>query len=241
MKTLALLSAALLCCASLADAGVNLYVTDCSQGSSVNSVTNACDTNAGAAFTVVASCVVPIVTQPAFVGAMGVLDVQAGAAQLPNWWRLDGCRGGREFAATLASDPAMGGSCPTIWDRVTPAGNNVTAISGIDGPNRVRFLLGAVLASQDAYDLEGDGVTELSVFKFTILNTKTVGTGSCAGCTTGACLVLNEIQLYTLSHYFRITTPLSNNFITYNSGAPACAASTPARNRTWGAIKSLYR
>jgi len=245
MKKILTLSAALMLCASMAMAqGVNLAVGDCGGFSTTHAVTNACTSNSGAAFVAFGSAVVPPVTKSAFVGAMSVIDVQTSLANIPDWWRADGCRGSAAYG--LVTDGTMGGTCATLWDNVAPAGNNITAVPFVGGPARVRFLLGAVLSATDAYDFIGDGSSELSVFKWTVLRTKSVNTGLCAGCATGACVVLNEVQLQGLNdhsadEYIHITNPLQSNAITYNAGAPSCSGSTPTQNRTWGSVKALYR
>ena len=247
MKKILTLSAALMLCATVAMAQVNLYVTDCGAGSTTNNVANTCATNTGTAFAAFGSIVIPPVTRQGFVGSISVVDVQSSLAALPTWWdgrqTVDGgCRGA---GFTLASDAGMGGTCPTLWDDVAAAGNNITCQPAVGGPNRVRFLLGIVLDAGSAYDLTGDGATELSVFKFSVLKSKSVGTGACTGCSAGACIVLNEVNLQTLSDtpdtFLRLTAPLQNNYITYNAGAPPCAGSTPTQNRTWGSVKALYR
>jgi hypothetical protein len=240
MKLLTTLLLSMTFCASIAsaDQGLNLYVGDCSAGSITTSVTNACTTNTGTVTTVFGSIILPAVTRVGFVGTQSVLDVGTSAATLPDWWRADACRAA---AFSIAGDAAMGGSCPTLWDVVPPAGSNLTGQYGLHGPDGERLLLGTVLASTDAYDLVGDGQTELSIFKLTILRTKTVGTGSCAGCLAPVTLMLNEVNVQTLTDspatFLRITAPIANNWISYNAGFLPVAA----KNRTWGAVKALYR
>jgi hypothetical protein len=71
------------------------------------------------------------------------------------------------------------------------------------------------------------------------------GTSPCAGCGVGACLVLNSVELVRLPGApggdATLTQPAEagSNFANWQSGA-ACVA-VPARNRSWGQIKSLYR
>lgn len=242
MKKILTLSAALLLVAAVASAQVNLYVTDCGAASTVKSVTNTCTLNTGTAFIAFGSVVIPPVTRVGFVGAQSVVDIQSSSATLPDWWRADACR---SAGFSIAADGAMGGSCPTLWDAVPPAGSNLTGQYGLHGANSERLLLGTVLASTDAYDFQGDGATELSVFKMTVLRTKTLGATACTGCATGACIVLNEVNLQTLTDspdtFLRLTSPVANNFITYNAGAPPCPGSTPTQSRTWGSVKALYR
>jgi hypothetical protein len=249
MKKVTILAVAMLSLtASLAMAQINLYVNDCGAGSSTSTVTNACTLNTGTAFVAYASLIMPAVTRVGFVGCVGVLDVQTtDAGQINDWWRGDAgsCRA---TGFSVAADGAIGGSCATLWDNVPPAGSNLTSLYGVaESPaNRTRFLLGVVLASTDAYDLTGDGATEMSVFKFTVLRAKTLGATACVGCATPACLVLNEINMQTLTDspetFLRLVTPASNNHINYNSFTGAvCPDAVPVRNRTWGSVKALYR
>ncbi len=228
---------------AMAQGGINLQVGDCGVGSTAILATNACTTNSGNAFVAFVSCVVPQVTVPGFVAVAAIVDVQSTSATLPDWWRADMCR---SSGFALAGDPLMGGSCPTIWDRVPNGGVALTGAYGVEGLNRIRLLLSGVIHIEQAYDLTGDGATELSLFRLTVLNSKTVGTGACGGCSLGACLVLNQVELQGSSSPWlwpRLTNPLANNFIGYNLGGPGpwCPAATPTRNHTWGAIKSLYR
>ncbi len=243
----AVLCALLLSSAATARAQVNFYLNDCGQGTTLaNTVTNDCTTNTGIAFTAYASMVMPAVTKAGFIGSRGVLKVQTkDTGAINDWWRADTCR---PTGFVLAADATMGGSCPTLWDTHPGAGANLSAVYGAvnDPLNRITFYLGQVLGSADAYDLTGDGVTELSVFRLSVMNAKTVGSPSCAGCATAACLVLTEIDLEGLQDtpqtFLRLTEPLVNDWISYNGyEAGPCPSNVPARNRTWGAIKALYR
>ena len=246
MKKILTLSAALMLCASfaMAQGGVGLYVgLDCAGGTPV---TNTCTTNGGSAFSAFGTCVLPNgLVKHNFVGEISIVDVQTTLATIPDWWRADACR---STAFSLRTDGSItGATCfTTLWDAAVPAGNNIAG-SVTNGGNRERLNLGAVLLPTAVYDLNGDGVTEEAVFILGVSKAKSVGTGACTGCLQGACIVLNEIQIQGQSDasnadYVHLTTPLAGrNFITYNSGAPTCAASTPTQNRTWGSIKALYR
>ncbi len=250
MKKLAAPCLALMLWATAARAQVSLNVNDCSPYSTgflVNNVaTNPCTTNTGTVFAAWCSIVMPPVTRVGFVGAQGMIDVWSSRSTLPDWWRQDTCR---PTGFGLVADNTIGGSCSTLWDIVPGAGANLGSIYGIHGAYTIRFLLGQVLVATNAYDLTGDGITELTVFKFSVLKAKSVGTGACAGCSYGACLVLNEINLQTLTDtpdtFLRLSgaLPGAADYITYNTGVtPACwYLPTPTRNRTWGAIKALYR
>ncbi len=248
MKKVLALSVALTLCASAAMAQVSFNIGDCSPyttGLAINNATtNTCLSNSGTAFAAWCSIVMPAVTRVGFVGAQGVIDITSSQTTLPDWWRQDTCR---PTGFGVVADNTIGGTCGTLWDVVPGAGSNLGSIYGVHGANTIRMLLGQVLVATNAYDLIGDGVTEQSVFKYTVLKVKSVGTGACTGCSFGTCLVLNEINLQTLtdtpSTFLRLTSPIpgASDFITYNAGAPTCGGSTPTQNRTWGSVKALYR
>jgi hypothetical protein len=96
------------------------------------------------------------------------------------------------------------------------------------------------------------GGDELYDFTINITNQKTVGTGSCAGCTTPVCIVLNSINVVAQDNVEErlLSTPTApgSNFITWQGGGNpsaggtiGCPAATPTRRSTWGSVKSLYR
>jgi len=245
MKKILTLSAALMLCASMAmAAGVGLYIgTDCGTASQV--ATTTCTTNSGTAFVLTGTAVVPAVTKLRFVGTVGILDVTTALATIPDWWRGDACRGTAPFSLTTDGTLSNTNCASTFWDAAAPAGNN---IQFQNYGAKERFVLGAVLYPSDAYDFAGDDATELINFRFTMLKSKTTGAGSCAGCSQGACVVLNEIQLQgqldaSENDYIHITNALGGrNWIAFQStGVPPCPGSTPTQNHTWGSVKALYR
>jgi len=233
---------------AMAQSGLNLYVADCGAGTTTNTLTNACTSNTGS-MTLVGSAVIPS-SMTDFIGAAAIVDVQTDNATIPDWWRGDaaGCRAG---AITALMDATVAPSCATIWDGqaailpVFAVLANDPNRTGNDVPvNRVRFNAGAAVPA--GYALDADGTTELGVVKFTITRAKTTGTGNCAGCSSGACLVLNEINLQSETPgapFIRITSVLTNNHVSYNGTGLTliCPDAVPVRNRTWGAVKALYR
>jgi hypothetical protein len=244
MKKILTLTVALMLCASAAMAQLSLNIADCAAGPANHAYVNTCTLNTGTAFQFYASMIMPPVTREQFVGTQGVLDIVSAGPSLPDWWRHDTCR---PAGFLLAADAGMGGSCQTLWDGVPGAGANLSSLYGVHGPNSLRFLLGQVLPSTDAYDLTGDGVTELSVFRIQVQRTKTLGATACTGCATGVCLQLNEINVQTLTDtpqtFLRLSGafPGAATFVGYNGGAGDCTGATPTNNRTWGSVKALYR
>jgi len=241
IATLTLL-ALLIALSARAQSGVNLYVGDCSAGTSTHVVTNACTKNTGS-FALVVSVVLPH-DLPQFIGTTVHLGVATAAASLPDWWKLDGCRAG---ALVGLADATISPSCTTIWDAQAPA--TVETYARRDAgtcPNQIALLSSATLASPIA--LAGDGATELGVTKIVITKDHSTDVGACAGCSTGGMIVLSQIELRQADgSVLVLSNPIMNNSVTYNTGYPPYyypgggCFETPTRNRTWGEVKALYR
>ena len=239
----------LLASTATAGPGINLYYDDCGAGHPLTAATSACATNDGVALTLVGSAILPQVTRVGFCGAAVTCDVTVEGATLPDWWRMANPFSSDPACRTNAIDFAMDGTvspgCPTLWDTHPNVSVAFAVHDFAAGPNTVRLLGASVLNSIDAYDLTGDGVTELGVFRFTIHQGQSTGSNACAGCAVRADITLREINLQTLADtqesIVRLTTPIRSNVVTWQGGLAAPDHTTPARNRSWGAIKALYR
>jgi len=249
MKKVLTLTVALLALSAslaMAGAGVNLYQGDCGptgntlNGPGTGSQTFTVPNNNLGTDQFVCSVVSPAnLTQ--LVAVETVLDLQTSGSTLPNWFQLGtGCRAGNAaFDFTRAGTNVF--TCNSVWktSAVDPSAPSLIT-EGVGGANRVRFQ--AVAAVPAALTLPMDG-QEYTVFVLNITQALTRLAGSCTGYNTGACLVCNMLKLdepagvgdYTLNH------PADGNWVTINSGAPNCPGSTPTQNKTWGAVKAMYR
>jgi len=230
--------------ASAASAGgINLAWNDClGMGGAVNR-SFACDTNSGANDLYISF--EPPVDIPDIRGANAIIDLQSAAATLPPWWQFK-----NPGSCRISSLQAVGvgnphGTCPDGWQGLGIAGiaaYNVTATVPETPFNRARMLCSTVVPATVALPVFAG--TEYFCLEVRIQNTGTVGT-ACAGCQEPACLVLNEVLVGSdNSGDFHITNPRVSNFATWQGGAiggAGCPAAAPARNRTWGQLKGIYR
>ena len=242
MKKILTLAAALMvfgASASMAS-GLNLNWSNCSDGG-VKSLTFACTSNSGSQ-TLFASIVLPT-AMPQFAATSAIIDVAVDGGAIPAWWQVlaGQCRAG---AIGITFDPLnIGGNCLDLW-----GGNaNLSVFQvqpGVNGPDKIRLNSGAAVPAGSELALAADG-TELSICKVTITRAKSTGTGSCAGCANGACIVFNEAKLQQPAGIgdFTVTNAATagSNFVTWQSGVALCPLPTPAQNRTWGAVTNLYR
>ncbi len=251
MKKLLLSGILLALTASVALAGtlnVN-YGTGCwSDGTPLAAKTFACNSNSGAS-TIITASFIPAVAYPDWVGITAILDGHTlTGVDLPAWWQLyntGACR------ATSLSTSADFTTAPMVTC-VDPFGGLAQGGIGayqttlypppfpLNVPPTNRFRLKVAYGITSEYALPADG-TEYYGFRATINNAKTVGTGSCAGCSTPLTIVLEEVVSTSLVNGKEIITlPAGNNCLTWQSGGPGCLE-TPAVNSTWGQVKSLYR
>jgi hypothetical protein len=250
MKKVLLFSGALLALtASMALAGsVNFAWTGCPADGGSSSRTFACNTNTGNHVAV--GSFTPSSSMGDFVGVEVVIDLQATSASLPAWWsffNVGSCRGSA-ISATFDFSVLAGG-CADPFGSPGQGGLAAYCVTGancVDAPedlNRARIKAAGAVAEPVAID----GGIEYYGVRLAVTNAKTVGTGACAGCTDGVCLVLNSIKSAGLSGASELNTsdaPGSNAHITWQNGSSipgGCPGSVPTQTKTWGQVKSLYR
>jgi hypothetical protein len=188
---------------------------------------------------------------PDFFGTTSVLDGQVGTTDLPLWWEMYNSGSCRPTSLTSDADFTGGGVTAKAYKKgcldpyaggaqggviayqspmfpVTPAFK-----SSLAGPSSFRIkvayaLTGTsnVLAANEYY---GAGL------KINFL--KTITPPFCAGCLEPGAITLNEILVDGVTSSERITTSVHNNHLQWHGGN----FPTPARNSTWGQVKSLYR
>ena len=221
-----------------AQGGLNLSWDDCGTNGNVDA-TFACNTNAGAAFSLFASAAASSGLST-FVGTVAVFDFQSETSTLPDWWGYGACR----LATSLTAAPAAGvTTCPDITDNPQFGGIDY-AIAFESNANRARLRTAYAMDAGLAGALPAG--TEYTVMQLSINRNRTTGTGACTGCETPMCLVLNSVfldQVDTTAPRVTETQPLQRRHVTWQ-GAPTgftCPDAVPTKSRTWGQLKSLYR
>jgi hypothetical protein len=222
-------------------AGINLGWHDCPGGATYAlAQAFACNTNVG--FHVLVGSFVA----PAGVMKMGgneiVIDTKTSAAAYPAWWSSSTglCRAASlipsfDFTAGpfTCYDYWQAGAIGTVHMFAPPSGTTAR-IKGVFALPALDPRITAVPEGLHVYS-----------FKAVITNAKTVGAGSCAGCTAEMCIVLNQITLNQPPEFgdIRITNPAVSQYVVWQSytGWAGCPLATPAKQQTWGSIKALYR
>jgi hypothetical protein len=171
---------------------------------------------------------------------------------VPAWWQMFNAGSCREASITpvvrntgtfLA--PCAGSATTKLWTTAAYGGMGAWTILG----NRFNTVIGFATAANRTVNLST--TTQYNVCNL-VLDTNNSAADpdnaivECAGCAEGMTLVLNQITLNGSAAPDAVTqvgtTVGAQQCITWQggSGAGVCAA-TPARNTTWGQVKSLYR
>lgn len=239
-RPLSLLVAALLLAPSLAHAGGFdiAWGPSCWQDNPVSAKTFACNTNTGNdRFTI---SFVPDAPMADFGESLVTFDIQAGSPTLPDWWNAFTTGSCRPTGMTeTTSFGLVTTSCEDPWQDSAGSGISSYKTQASDATvpaNAARVTAVAAITIPNAID------PGLEVMDFTIIvsHVKTVGSGSCAGCSTPAAIALNTLQYGPyLGPDHTLSSAVHNGCITWQASGP-CGA-VPARNHTWGLIQSLYR
>ncbi len=199
--------------------------------------TFACNTNSGSAALIASFA--PGADAPSFVGIEGTLVFQIQSTTVPDWWQFVNAGSCRQNALALSADftAAPQTVCVDPWSGLAAGGVTSylpgnAAIPPSTGWLRLAFALANPVPLFHGVEYYG--------FRTTIQYVKSTGTGACAGCAIPVLAALNTIRTAQNdgSHEDDVT-PITNACVSWQSGS-GCLA-TPARNLTWGAVKSLYR
>jgi hypothetical protein len=220
---------------------IDLTWSDCPLGAFTVDASNACTNNTGSVGVMIASFAPPGAL-PLYEANISLLDLQTSAATLSAWWQMNssGCRPtGMSISADFTSGPF---SCSDFWAGQASTGMQYN-VPGVLGPNSARINTVAGVQETGAGPIDENSMWY--AYKLSLLKVKSVGTGACAGCLDGACIVLNQMNLSQPAPAPDVVlTSGPQNWVTYRGGAGAghiCPGATPNRKSTWGSVKALYR
>ena len=228
----------------------------CAGDGYVGDRTFACDTNDGEE-TLVASLVLHDGARDDVVGFVVYVDVTATSAGIPDWWDFTfGSCHSRALSVTADPVPDTPG-CRLV---ATPLAVSDPQYGTSQAPNRFFVTVAAAVPSSTPVALEPD--VEYRLFAIRIQHAGSTGLGSCAGCTVPACLGIGRVDLEHADASQERFAGAGSNSVTWQGGYVAdyptqlhpppytgpydnwldCTLPpVPARNRTWGTIKTLYR
>jgi hypothetical protein len=233
----------LLLIAQEAHAEIDLAWSNCLGASgATTSVTFDCDPAGGSVYELIGTFVIPP-GLPNFIAMDVLLDVNdEGSAVLPLFWELEqgGCNA--TGIGISASKPSACSSHSTPWG---PLGSQAFAVIngyavGYTAPNRARLLATISRDASSPINLSGSP-TRYFAFDLEFFMSSA---GTCSGCSHPLDIVWQGAALYTNdgapTSTLTALDPGSSYCASVNGGGTACSA-TPARRKTWGELKTLYR
>lgn len=226
-----LASVALLAATESAASGFNLAWQAClPDGGTISRMNATCVADTGIVGTIIGSLVLSTAV-PDKVADEAVLDVQTSAPTIEPWWQFynpGACRR-PALRASLDFSEITQQNCIDPWQQQASSAIAVYIPGFGQVPNRARLVLGGSVIHPFAVEADREYLS----FAVQINRQNTT---VCPGCTGSAVIVLNEIRSTRFDGSSeRVTTPLLNQLVQYGGEV------TPARNVTWGQVKSLYR
>jgi len=179
---------------------------------------------------------------PTFAAVGIYMEGKTEAAAVPDWWKLGkevetgDCRSTLATLSTDGSVLANGGDdvCFDVWKG---QGAGALGLYSWDGN---QMHMNGVWAVGSAIPLAAN--TEYFAVQFRVAGGRTVN--SCTGCLTPAIWGLKGISVEGFGGDIRwLDMPYTggNQCLTWQTSTLECARPVPARNTTWGQVKSLYR
>jgi hypothetical protein len=179
------------------------------------------------------------------VGWTLVMDFASDAATLPPWWQVQpgGCRNTipNQMVAVM---PLGNEDCVDLWSASGSALVQSYLYPRPGGDVRqFRLILGVGVSAPQAFSMTAGERYLGAILSIRFAMTTS---GECPGCTAPVCFVFNSAEIHRVPgapggdpEPFVTPSPDWGNQATW-AGGTGCA-SVPARGRSWGQIKTLYR
>ena len=224
--------------------GFNLYWDACGAADGHVQTLFACDANTPPVS--MFASVYPLASMSQFAAVSVVLDFYIAGGVVPPWWQTASgqCRQAAIRPSYHSGDLPDTEECPSIWQGTEAF--SVYSVQAIpNDPGGFRFSTVAAVPQGSELALVADGRQRV-VVRVTVLRSKTVGADACEGCRTGGCIWLQQIDLLSPTEprqtlvNAETNAGIGHNAATYLS-SQGTICEVPTVNRTWGAIKTLYR
>ncbi len=254
---------ALLTPSAPAFAGTSRIAWDrCAADGGADSKIFSCDANDAAPLVLVVSFQLDAAL-PGFSALDGLIEVRtpedSSDPQLPDWWQLYNVGACRQSALTVDADFSAipPGTCRSAY---TAGSWGAIGAYNFPQPGRARLIFGFLPAAPETLVAH----RQYEACRLVIDNSHTSGEDACNGCRRPMCIAMLEVNAYTsgslmescqaewegeygptstatwnCGYQGQVPSPYWPGFRWACLSGTGCA--TPARNRTWGQIKALYR
>lgn len=194
-------------------------------------------------------------------GMDAVISIATLGNPVPDWWQFFNRGSCRQPSLSMSFSGAPGSNCVDLWSGFALGGvtGYRTYTTPIPTPAPLFARITASFGVAEAHVFDVPAGAEVFAFRLAIDHARTMGSPSCAGCSPAICLAWAEANLTRGvgvgdRRILGSRTPDNGSNVTWQTGAVAttrsdccnyayvyCQSVTPAQNRTWGTIKSLYR
>lgn len=232
--------------ATSASAQVHLRWNECFGGpTATTDRTFACDRNTGSERLVLSFA--PFFAVQGVSGFEATIGLGTTGAPMPSWWLLgqSGMISGGCSRPGVIANPVPDPS----WTSCSAPLNGLTYAFYQMQPMTPQFaLLKLTVAPVDTARIApSDG--EVFVVTLTVPHARSTLPDSCAGCSAPVCLQVMTFAIDTIDpepyrDWIDLTAAPENGLVVWQGalgGLATCPGIVPTRNRTWGAIKSMYR
>ncbi len=220
--------------------GLNLAWTNCyGEGNAITNKAFACTSNTGT--NIMVASFIPTMTSSTVNGNEIVIDLQSSSATLPAWWAFKNVGTCRATSLSVnATASANNIICIDEFSGMATTGIGSYTI-GLSGANNARLVIAEAVPASALAAVDPSG--EYFAINMNINNAKSIGTGSCAGCTTPVCILLTSIKITAGGGSLDeiISNAASNNRITWQGAVSSTCPLRLAGTPTWGAVRSLLR
>lgn len=217
----------------------------------------ACDSNTGSDVLYLSMILNDGVDRPDVGSVAFWVSVAPTTPTLPPWWDFLSCR---HAAVQFDGWPPGTSAACTPWTDL----QSLSVVSAaFDNSTAVTLSGGMALPAPGVTTLPAG--REILLGKLTLRHSATTGTGACAGCLVPTCIALGEVDLQFASGapterfvgdpsssvrwqgaYVSGFAPVPGHpdlggYIPYHGNLGCTSGPVPARGRTWGILKTLYR
>jgi hypothetical protein len=209
--------------------------------SALANINYACDGSAPSPYRFVVSFIAPPnVTQ--FVGVEFDVEISTANPILPDFWRhgVGECRDG----SYNAPGPFAGIGNTTTCQNPFSGSNTLAGFFYTSGsPTAGKATSHHMEARDTPLSLTGGQQYLAQVITLDTFRDVDTGFGVCPGCQVPACITVTRLDVQQVfpNPAFTLINADVRKSVTWQGGTPGCAGATPARNHTWGAIKTSYR
>lgn len=228
--TLLLAALALAALVAPARAGINLSWSNCATTAASADKSYACNDSLGETVITLEGSFRAPVSISDFSGCSSTITV-AFATAIPDFWKT--LYGECNYPAFLLVNPTASAPCasPNLFDPSYSVGGYSI---GYPDPHHLRIRIDWATGAPTPPSMVAGNL--YPAFKFD-LDTATATANSCPGCAQMATFTLEWIEVFGFAHGedYLITSPDTRNTVTWQG------AVVPTKNRSWGAIKALYR